>query len=119
MDPVSVRDVAEELADGDDARYEEILRSDSMSLGVYRIPAGGTDPQDPHAEDEAYYVVSGAAKIAVGDDAYPVEPGDVVYVEREVDHHFFDVEEDLVVLVAFAPPEGSQEGSERFPLEGE
>ena len=46
-----------------------------MSLEVYRLEAGGTDPQDPHTEDEVYYVVSGSAKIRIADEVHPVEPG--------------------------------------------
>ncbi len=78
-----------------------------MSLEVYRLEAGATDPQDPHAEDEVYYIVSGSARIQIGDETYPVEDGDIIFVEREVDHYFFDIEEALVTLICFAPPYGS------------
>ncbi len=30
-----------------------------MSAGIYVLPSGGTDPQNPHKEDELYYVVRG------------------------------------------------------------
>ena len=98
-----------ELLDRDsaDEPYLEFLRRDSLSVGVYRLPAGGTDPQDPHSEDEVYYVMSGRATIEVADEASSVEAGDVVFVEREVDHRFVDIEGDLVVLVVFAPAEGT------------
>ena len=79
-----------------------------MSLEVYRLPAGADDPQEPHTEDEAYYVVEGRAKIRIADEVHPVAPGDVVFVEREVDHSFVDVEEELVVVVFFAPAFGSR-----------
>ena len=32
--------------------YQEILRCRGMSLGMYVLPAGGTDRQHPHASDE-------------------------------------------------------------------
>lgn len=103
MEPIHVDDVVDRL-DREDELFAEILRRESLSVEVYRLEAGATDPQDPHTEDEVYYVVSGAARITVGDDVHPVEQGDVVYVERGVDHYFHDVEEDLVALVFFAPP---------------
>lgn len=93
--------------DGSDGPYLEFLRRESTSVGLYRLPAGGTDPQEPHAEDEVYHVVSGRATVRVADETRPVEPGSVVFVEREVDHEFVDIEEDLAVLVFFAPAEGS------------
>ena len=41
--------------------YLEFLRTPAMSVGVYTLPAGGTDRQKPHREDEAYFVVRGRA----------------------------------------------------------
>jgi mannose-6-phosphate isomerase-like protein (cupin superfamily) len=105
MDLTSVPDLLDQ-ATGDEP-YHELLRRDSLSVGLYCLPAGGTDPQDPHTEDEVYYVVSGRATIEVDGERSPVEPGDVVFVEREVDHRFLDIEEELAVLVFFAPAEGS------------
>ena len=74
MEPIHIDDVVERL-DREEELFIEFLRRDSMSLEVYRLEAGGTDPQDPHTEDEVYYVVSGSAKIRIADEAHPVEPG--------------------------------------------
>jgi mannose-1-phosphate guanylyltransferase len=106
MEPIQISDVIERL-DDENELFIEFLRRDSMSLEVYRLEAGATDPQDPHTEDEVYYIVSGAAKIQIGDDAHSVEEGDIIFVEREVEHYFFDIEEELVTLIFFAPPYGS------------
>ena len=88
MEPIQINDVVEQL-DQEDELFNEFLRRDSMSLEVYRLEAGATDPQDPHTEDEVYYIVTGSAKIRVGDDVHPVESGDIIFVEREVEHYFF------------------------------
>ena len=109
MEPIHIDDVIERLDEEDEA-FVEFLRRDSMSLEVYRLEAGATDPQDPHTEDEVYYIVSGSAKIRIGDDSHSVEPGDIVFVEREVEHYFFDIEAELVTLIFFAPPYGSLAG---------
>jgi mannose-6-phosphate isomerase-like protein (cupin superfamily) len=87
--------------------YLEFLRVPDLSLGLYRLPAGGTDPQSPHSEDEVYYVVSGRAQIFVGGEDRPVQAGSVVYVEKNVEHRFHSIEEDLTLLVFFAPAEYS------------
>ena len=88
--------------------YLEFLRMPSMSLGVYRLPAGGVDPQNPHTEDEVYYVVSGRAQILVGDEDRSVGPGSIVFVAARMPHRFHTIEEDLTILVFFAPAEYSQ-----------
>lgn len=85
--------------------YEVLLRSGHMSAGIYVLPGGGNDGQSPHHEDEIYYVIGGRAKITVGDEVRPVSPGSTVFVAAEVEHRFLDIEEDLAVLVVFAPPE--------------
>jgi len=87
--------------------YLEFLRSSSLSLGIYMLPAGGIDPQQPHKQDEVYYVVSGQGTIRVGDQDRAVGSGSVVFVEAGVDHRFHSLAEDLVVLVFFAPPESA------------
>lgn len=87
--------------------YLEFLRVPSMSMGVYALPAGGIDPQSPHTEDEVYYVVSGRARIRVGDEDQPIHAGSIVYVAAGVDHRFHAIEEALTVLVFFAPAEYS------------
>jgi mannose-6-phosphate isomerase-like protein (cupin superfamily) len=85
--------------------YLEFLRVPAMSAGVYVLPKGGTDPQKPHREDEVYYVVRGRARMQIGSDNAPVLAGSVIFVEAGVEHRFYDIEEELEVLVFFAPAE--------------
>lgn len=89
-------------------RYLEFLRVPSLSVGLYMLAAGSADPQQPHSEDEVYYVVEGRAKLWVGEEDRSVAPGSVVYVKAGVEHRFHSIEDDLTVLVFFAPAEGSQ-----------
>ena len=85
--------------------YLEFLRVPAMSAGVYTLPAGGVDPQKPHKEDEMYYVVRGRARMRVGTENRAISPGSVIFVAAEVEHRFYDIEEELVLLVFFAPAE--------------
>ena len=80
------------------------VRGPAMSLGTYSIPAGGTDDQVPHREDEIYVVVSGRAALLVDGQRLDVAAGSAVYVPAGQVHRFTDVVEDLTVLVVFAPP---------------
>ncbi|HEV2656439.1 MAG TPA: cupin domain-containing protein [Ktedonobacteraceae bacterium] len=88
-----------------EAPYYEFLRVPDMSTGLYQLAAGSADPQQPHTEDELYYVVQGRAHIRVGDEDAPVEPGSLVFVAANVEHRFHTITEDLTVLVFFAPAE--------------
>ena len=92
-----------------DKLYFEFLRVPDLSMGLYVLPSGGTDPQSPHTEDEVYYVVSGRAKIRVGEEDRDVGAGSIVYVAKNVEHRFHSIEEELSVLVFFAPAEYSNQ----------
>ena len=89
--------------------YFEFLRVPAMSAGVYVLAAGARDPQKPHHEDELYYVVRGRARMQIGSAAAAehaeVRAGSVIFVEAEREHSFYDVTEELEVLVFFAPAE--------------
>jgi mannose-6-phosphate isomerase-like protein (cupin superfamily) len=85
--------------------YLEFLRVPALSAGIYFLPAGGTDLQKPHAEDEVYFVVSGHATFRAGAEDRPVKPGSLLFVAADVEHRFHSIEEDLTVLVSFAPAE--------------
>jgi mannose-6-phosphate isomerase-like protein (cupin superfamily) len=85
----------------------EFLRVAALSTGVYHLKAGQADQQRPHTEDEVYYVLSGRASFRAGQEQQTVGPGRLIFVERLVEHRFYDVTEDLTVLVVFAPAEGS------------
>jgi quercetin dioxygenase-like cupin family protein len=91
--------------------YLEFLRAPSLSVGLYGLPAGGRDPQGPHAEDEVYYVAKGRGAIRVAGEDRTVGPGSIVFVGAGVEHRFHTIEEDLELLVFFAPPEGSVQAS--------
>jgi len=88
--------------------FFEFLRKESMSAGLYYLPAGGVDTQSPHGEDEVYVILSGRAHVLVGGEDREVAPGTIVYVEAGVDHRFHDLTDDLTALVFFAPAEGTQ-----------
>jgi mannose-6-phosphate isomerase-like protein (cupin superfamily) len=85
--------------------YREFLRVPAMSAGLYVLPAGGTDTQRPHHEDEIYYVVRGRARFKAGEEDREVSEGSVIFVAAEVEHRFYDVAQELAVLVFFAPAE--------------
>ena len=92
--------------------YLEFLRTAHMSAGVYRLAMGEEDRQSPHNEEEVYFVVSGRARFEAEDNDRAVGPGDILFVPPKEPHHvapkaphpFYDIEEDLELLVVFSPP---------------
>ncbi|HLZ70515.1 MAG TPA: cupin domain-containing protein [Dehalococcoidia bacterium] len=83
--------------------YHEFLRVPALSAGLYVLPAGAEDPQQPHAEDEIYHVLRGRARVRVAGEECPIGPGDTIYVAARVEHRFLAISEELALLVVFAP----------------
>jgi mannose-6-phosphate isomerase-like protein (cupin superfamily) len=110
MDAFEVVDVAARRA-ALGRPYHEFLRVPDLSLGLYVLAPGEPDRQSPHTEDEAYYVVSGRARVTVGEAVRDVQPGTIVFVAAGVPHRFHDITEVLTLLVAFGPAEGSRAGT--------
>lgn len=106
MEPISINEVRD-IHRESDSTYLEFLREESLSMGLYSIPAGQSDPQTPHSEDEVYFITAGQAKIRIADEEYSVEKGDIIFVKKHVEHEFFEIEEALETLVFFAPAEGT------------
>ena len=106
MQAYELADLISQRADSNKL-YLEFLKVPDLSMGLYVLPAGGVDPQLPHTEDEVYYVVSGKAQIKVADEDRAVKAGSIVYVAKNVEHRFHSLEEELTVIVFFAPAEYS------------
>lgn len=91
---------------GESVEYLEFLNVPAISCGVYFLAAGSTDMQAPHDEDEVYFVLSGSARMRMGNEERGVGPGTMLYISATTEHSFFEIEEDMTLLVMFAtsPP---------------
>jgi mannose-6-phosphate isomerase-like protein (cupin superfamily) len=87
------------------SHWVEHLHVDDLSCGTYSPPAGGTDDQEPHTEDEIYVCTAGAATLWTPDGSAPIRPGSVAFVPAGEEHRFVDITEDLTLLVIFGPAE--------------
>ena len=82
--------------------YREFLRVPALSCGIYTLPAGAKDLQGPHDEDEVYYVISGRGRLRVEGTERAIGPGSLLYVRATSEHSFFEIEEEITLLVFFA-----------------
>jgi quercetin dioxygenase-like cupin family protein len=90
------------------SHWREHLEVPDLSCGTYSLPAGGSDPQSPHSEDEIYVVTRGTATLWTASGAAQMGPGDVAFVPAGEEHRFVDIEEDFAVIVVFGPAEFSR-----------
>ena len=108
MNAFDIPELDPQPRDSDGHGYIDFLASAKLSVGLAVWPKGKPDHQRPHGEDEVYYVIAGRATINVAGEDRPVKPGSLVFVATGVEHHFHDIEEDLRVLVFWAPPHAAK-----------
>jgi mannose-6-phosphate isomerase-like protein (cupin superfamily) len=89
--------------------YLEFLNEGTLSMGLYVLPVGAVDGQQPHSEDEVYYVLSGRGLFRLEQEDRPVQAGSIIFVAARQEHRFHSIEETLQILVFFAPAEYSQQ----------
>jgi len=99
-----VIDIAElrQRFEGEPVEYLELLNVPSMSCGLYKLAAGSKDMQAPHDEDEVYFVLEGRARMRLRNEEREVRPGMLLYVGASMEHSFFEIEEDMLLLVMFS-----------------
>jgi mannose-6-phosphate isomerase-like protein (cupin superfamily) len=56
----------------------------------------------PHDEDVVYFVIRGRGRLRVDGEERTVGPGSILYVRATSEHSFFEIEEDITLLVFFA-----------------
>jgi mannose-6-phosphate isomerase-like protein (cupin superfamily) len=84
--------------------YREFLRRPALSCGIYTLPPGAKDLQAPHDEDEVYFLIRGRGRVRLGgeEEERSVGPGSILYVAATSEHSFFEIEEEMTLLVFFA-----------------
>jgi mannose-6-phosphate isomerase-like protein (cupin superfamily) len=87
------------------SHWAEHLEVPDLSCGTYSLPAGGSDPQTPHTEDEIYLVARGTATLWTPTGAARLRAGDVAFVPAGEEHRFVDIVEDFAAVVVFGPAE--------------
>ncbi len=83
----------------------DLFLGDRLFVGLNCFEPGQAQPTHTHAgADKFYLVVSGRARMTVGDETRQVEAGTVVWAPANVPHGVAEALERTVLLVAIAPP---------------
>ena len=87
-------------------RFSERLRRGTLLLEVYA--PRGDDPQQPHDQDELYFVITGTGRFRRGEEVCDFEPGDALFVAAGVSHRFEDFSDDFAAWVVFYGEKGGE-----------
>jgi quercetin dioxygenase-like cupin family protein len=82
----------------------ELFRGDHLLVGLNCFEPGQSQKIHTHAgADKFYFVISGKARMRVGDDSRDADAGTVVWAPAEVPHGVEAALERTVMLVAIGP----------------
>lgn len=83
----------------------DLFAGSQLFVGLNCFEPGQTQPIHAHAgADKFYFVVSGKARLSVGDETRIAEAGALVWAPADVPHGVVEVLERTTLLVGIAPP---------------
>ena len=89
-------------------RFAALMAHGSMRTELYA--PRGHDPQQPHAQDELYFIQCGQGDFVQGDTRQRFQAGDAFFVPAGQVHRFEHFSVDFVTWVVFwGPPGGERE----------
>ena len=101
-----VADALTKLPNPQGKRFASIFQHGTLLVEIYA--PRGSDPQQPHTRDEAYFVASGTGDYVCGETRTSFAPTDLLFAAAGVSHRFENFTDDLVVWVIFYGPEGGE-----------
>jgi quercetin dioxygenase-like cupin family protein len=89
----------------DEAEKVDLFRGASLFVGINCFEPGQSQRVHAHeASDKFYLVVSGKARMQVGEVEYEAGPGTIIWAPAGVPHGVLEAQERSVLLVAMGPP---------------
>ncbi len=89
------------------ATKADLVRGDHLFLGLNCFEPGQQQRVHRHdGADKFYLIVSGKARMAVGEDEFAAGPGALVWAPAGVPHGVLEAFERTVMLVGLSPPPG-------------
>lgn len=103
---MTIANALQQLAKEKKQRFTTLMQRGSMSIEYY-APVG-TDPQQPHLQDELYVILSGTGIFFRDNELVTFKPGDVLFVPAGMVHRFEKFTEDFATWVIFYGPDGGE-----------
>jgi len=101
---ISLADARDRLRDAAPKAFIELFKYGDCSVELYAPK--GTDPQQPHPQDELYIIASGSGTFRRNAHVVSFVPGDVLFVPARLPHRFETFTEDFATWVVFFGPTG-------------
>jgi mannose-6-phosphate isomerase-like protein (cupin superfamily) len=96
---LSAQQLINQLPTSEGSQFMEVFKKGNLSVEMYKPEK--VDLQTPHTQDELYVIVSGSGMFQNGEENYPFQPNDLIFVPAFVEHRFYDFTDDFATWVVF------------------
>jgi mannose-6-phosphate isomerase-like protein (cupin superfamily) len=92
------------------APFAVMMAGGSMSVEVFAPSTSGlgTDRQEPHSQDELYFIQRGTGELVINGQRFDAAAGDAFFVAAGVAHRFENFSDDFVTWVVFYGKQGGE-----------
>ena len=80
----------------------------NFAMRRFTIAPGGFMPKHTNEVEHEQYVLSGRARIAIGDEEFEVGPGDVVFIPARTPHWYRTLGDEPFVFICVVPNQPDQ-----------
>ena len=85
----------------DNSYFHTFINKDSLAAGILFLKPGEEDIQEPHENDEVYFVISGNGYLKIKNKNYKVSKEKLFFVAKGLPHDFHSNTKVLIVLYFF------------------
>jgi quercetin dioxygenase-like cupin family protein len=101
------RDIeAKDVAAGKDTTIQVLISSNegpNFALRKFTMQQGGGMPRHTNTVEHEQYVLSGLARIGIGEQTFEVKPGDVVFIPEGAIHYYENIGEEPFEFLCIIP----------------
>lgn len=85
--------------------FHTFINRPGLAAGILVLGPGEQDTQEPHEDDEVYYVISGDGYLRINGRDYAVSKDRLFFVAKNARHFFHGNKRELRVLYFFGGPD--------------
>ena len=85
--------------------FHTFINRKSLAVGLLVLQPGQKDTQEPHENDEVYFIIKGDGFLKINKKDYSVSKDKMYFVAKNTEHFFHDNKTELVVLYFFGGPD--------------
>lgn len=81
--------------------FHTFINRESLAAGILVLQSGQKDPQEPHENDEVYFILKGDGFLKINKKDYSVSKNKLYFVAKNTDHFFHGNKTEIVALYFF------------------